>query len=393
MDVIMSAQFPRAGVARRLLALGLLGCALCVFACASAHAGAAAPDPAASSTVAPAPVAMPGGGVASPLPQAAPAPPAAPGLVPQPAPVWAPLLVRLHADGLSGPGVSALFSSLPASLTQDPMGRKVRALYRRAFVPRPASRGKAPRLYEGVVTEANAARCRAYLREHAAAFAAAQQRYQVPPAVAVALLFVETRLGDYLGDADALYTLASMASCTTPASIPDWLVKLPGYTEHMDWLAETIQARSDWAYREVRALVAFMLDNGLAPPTPGSIYGAVGLCQFMPSNIRAYGVDGGGDGLVDLFRPDDAIASLAHYLYRHHWRSGLTRQQQHAVLKRYNNSNTYARTILALADVVQYGQVQPTPPKAEPKATGQRAKGKRGKATKARKAPRPAQQG
>ena len=375
----MSARFPRADAGRLLLALGLLGCALCVFACARAHAGDAPLAPAASATVTapPSPAIVPGGSAAPP--QSA------------PAPVWAPLLARLQADGLSGPDVNALFASLPSSLTQDPMGRKVRALYRRAFIPRPAGRGKAPRLYEGVVTEANALRCRAYLREHAAAFEAAQQRYQVPPAVAVALLFVETRLGEYLGDADALYTLASMASCTTPASIPDWLVKLPGYTEHMDWLAETTQARSDWAYREVRALVAFMLDNGLAPPTPGSIYGAVGLCQFMPSNIRVYGVDGGGDGRIDLFLPDDAIASLAHYLHRHHWRSGLTRQQQHAVLKRYNNSNTYARTILALADVVQYGQVQPAPPAAKPKkATGQRAKGKRGKA---RKAPRPAQQG
>lgn len=52
------------------------------------------------------------------------------------------------------------------------------------------------------------------------------------------------------------------------------------------------------------------------PPShlPGSIYGAVGLCQFMPSNIAVYGADGNGDGRVDLFDTSDAIASLANYL-------------------------------------------------------------------------------
>ena len=93
-------------------------------------------------------------------------------------------------------------------------------------------------------------------------------------------------------------------------------------------------------------------DQVPAEHLPGSIYGAVGLCQFMPSNISTYGADGDGDGRVDLFTIPDAVASLSHYLYKHGWRAGLSRQRQHALLMRYNKSTVYANTILALADLV-----------------------------------------
>ena len=82
------------------------------------------------------------------------------------------------------------------------------------------------------------------------------------------------------------------------------------------------------------------------------ISGPIGLCQFMPSNIATYGADGDGDGRVDLFTVPDAVASLSHYLARHGWKAGLSRERQHALLMRYNHSTVYANTILALADRV-----------------------------------------
>ena len=292
---------------------------------------------------------VPSGAMPDPLPSATP-------VHGRPAAIWEPLLQRLAADGISGPQVTALFAALPAEATQSPMGRKMKELYRRRFLPAPPPSGK-PRqqYYKGVVTEANARTCADFIKANAAAFDEVQRRYGVPRHVAVALLFVETRLGRVLGDVkeNAFYTLASMAVSRDPDDIRQWLPQLPGYEKHLGWLKETMPQRADWAYKETRALVEHMLrDQVPAEHLPGSIYGAVGLCQFMPSNITTYGADGDGDGRVDLFTIPDAVASLSCYLYKHGWRAGIDRKRQHALLMRYNKSTVYANTILALGDLV-----------------------------------------
>lgn len=269
------------------------------------------------------------------------------------APAWRDLAQRLAADGISGPRVDALLAGLPATPTQSPMGRKIKALYNRQFFPAPPPDKPRQQYYKGVVTDANARLCRQFITANSKAFRQAEQRYGVPPSIAAALLFVETRLGKVLGDTaeNAFYTLASMAVSRTPESIADWLPQLRDHERHMDWIRATMPKRADWAYKETRALVEHMLRDNVPPDhLPGSIYGAVGLCQFMPSNIAVYGADGDGDGRVDLFTVPDAVASLAHYLARHGWKAGLPRERQHALLMRYNHSTVYANTILALAE-------------------------------------------
>lgn len=271
------------------------------------------------------------------------------------APVWRPLAERLAADGLSGPRVDALLATLSATPSQSPMGRKMRELYMRRFFPKPSSGKPASRYYKGVVTQKNARLCRDFIGANAQAFVHAEARYGVSPAIAASLLFVETRLGKVLADVpeNAFYTLASMSVSRSPRDISDWLARMPGYEQHLDWFAETMPRRADWAYREVRALVRHLLrDNADPRSLPGSIYGAVGLCQFMPSNIAVYGADGDGDGRVDLFSVPDAVASLSNYLARHGWKAGISRARQHKLLMTYNHSQTYANTILALSDLV-----------------------------------------
>ena len=235
------------------------------------------------------------------------------------------------------------------------MGRKINALYQRRFFPKPHSTAPAARYYKGVLTEANAQACRDFLAANAAAFDVAERRYQVPRNIAVALLFVETRLGKVLADVkeNAFYTLASMSVTRTPESISGWLPKMKDHEKHRDWFAQTMPKRADWAYKETKALVIYMAREGIRPDQlPSSVYGAVGLCQFMPSNITTYGADGDGDGRVDLFTIPDAVASLSCYLYKHGWRAGIDRKRQHALLMRYNKSTVYANTIMALGDLV-----------------------------------------
>lgn len=271
------------------------------------------------------------------------------------APVWEGLEAKLARDGVHGPEVAALLSQLPETPVQSPMGRKIRELYRRSFMPGTLPKVSQDTWYKGVVTEANGRLCLNYIREHQAAFNLAYEKYGVPSSIASALLFVETRLGKVLADVpeNAFYILASMAVSEKPADISQWLPKLPNYQKHLDWIEQTMKNRSQWAYEEVRALIAHMIRDKIPPGRlPGSIYGAVGLCQFMPSNIVPYGADGDGDGFVDLFNPPDAIASLANYLARHGWKKGLPRARQHKLLMTYNHSRVYANTILALSGLV-----------------------------------------
>ena len=47
----------------------------------------------------------------------------------------------------------------------------------------------------------------------------------------------------------------------------------------------------------------------------------MGYAQFISSSYRAYAVDFDEDGYVDLFNSvDDAIGSIANYLYVHGWK-------------------------------------------------------------------------
>lgn len=285
--------------------------------------------------------------------------------------VWQGVLARLAADGISGPDVDRMFIALGDQATQDPMGRKVRELYTKTFLRKPPDPNapKVPRLrlYKGVVTPENAQTCRNFIEQNTAAFMRAQQRYGVPPEIAAALLFVETRLGTSMGKERALYTLASMARSDTPDTIIDWLPQLPDYTLRIEWMQELMPKRAEWAYKELKALVVHLRTQGIEASTvPGSIYGAVGMCQFMPSNLVPYGADGDDDGVIDLFTVPDAVESLSNYLSKHGWKVDSNRAAQHAVLKTYNRVDIYANTIMALADLIA-GRNLPLPTDAKVK--------------------------
>jgi len=86
---------------------------------------------------------------------------------------------------------------------------------------------------------------------------------------------------------------------------------------------------------------------------PGSIYGAIGLCQFMPSNVFLYGVDADGKGGIDLFSAPDALNSIANYLHRNGWGCRIEKKNRRRVVMTYNHSQVYANTVLAVADRLQ----------------------------------------
>ncbi|HWR98845.1 MAG TPA: lytic murein transglycosylase, partial [Candidatus Methanoperedens sp.] len=95
-----------------------------------------------------------------------------------------------------------------------------------------------------------------------------------------------------------------------------------------------------------RALEREKLD---LPALEGSWAGAFGMSQFIPSSYWGYAVDGNGDGRADLYTVADAAFSVGNYLRSFGWRQGLTEEQRRGVVRRYNNSELYAATVLEVA--------------------------------------------
>lgn len=270
---------------------------------------------------------------------------------------WLPLLEKLKEDKMHGADIEHWFASLPDEFSSRPMGAKVSTLFKSRFIPpyfayfrKPVP---PPELYPGVVTSDNILKCQLFLEENLELFEEAEKKYHVPKEILVSLLMVETRLGTYMGTEKAFWSLACMASSNHPESIESYLKRLPFTDEHDKWLQDILQARSEWAYIELKALIMYCRLHEHNPlEITGSIYGAIGICQFMPSNIPFYGVDGNGDGKIDLFCLEDAVHSAGNFLKTHGWKKNNTRERRTRLLRYYNNSTAYANTILTLADGV-----------------------------------------
>lgn len=190
-----------------------------------------------------------------------------------------------------------------------------------------------------------------YLRTHAESLAASQARFGVESQVITAILLVETQLGTITGSRSVLNTLATMAALADAAARERLWGSMAeeGRLPRADFEAKA-DRRSGWAYGELKALLTYTGRENLDPAAiPGSYAGALGICQFMPSNALRLAVDGDGDGRIDLFDHTDAIASVGNYLKHHGWRSDLSPHQKYEVIRRYNNSKPYAETVLEIA--------------------------------------------
>ncbi|HBE94794.1 MAG TPA: murein transglycosylase [Desulfovibrio sp.] len=264
--------------------------------------------------------------------------------------VWAPLAQRLAADGFDQALLTTLFSD--PLMVYDPqiMARKMNPLLEAKLSP-PEEKAAEPEVDSRYLNPILLAGAYGYLRENKGILASLKAQYGVPPEVLVALLLVETKLGLNVGTARAAWALANMALAGDLGTIEPYLSRTDLTPEIRNWLANRTRQKSDWAYEELEALLRYSQALERDPlEIPGSAYGAIGICQFMPSNALAYGVDGDGDGRVDLLVKEDALASMARFLKDHGWKGELTEEQRFRVIYRYNHSSSYARTVLAVAD-------------------------------------------
>ncbi len=263
------------------------------------------------------------------------------------------------ADGRSGRETRAAIRTfqhvhdmaLTGSASEDLLAQ-LRAEHRRAPAkvtapPEPRSTG----VYRSVITEERLAEARAFLRKNRGLLDEVQRMYGVSAEVAVGIMTVETRVGTYLGVRSAFLTLASMATTRRYEQIAAALVHETPNTAQRKWVTTRLLQKSDWAYAELKALLTYTAANGQDPlDLPGSVYGAIGICQFMPSSALRYGVDGNGDGVLDLFTLSDAVHSMGNFLSNQGLNGARGRNALRKALHCYNPSNVYVNTVLAVAE-------------------------------------------
>jgi membrane-bound lytic murein transglycosylase B len=196
---------------------------------------------------------------------------------------------------------------------------------------------------------------RVYMREHDVVLQKAQMKFGVDPKVITAIILVETKFGRYVGTRSIINTLSTMASLTEPEPREYLWEKLPRARRYERNLYDRkADQKSQWAYRELKAFLTYTIRHQVDPiGVKGSYAGALGIAQFMPSNILAYGKDGNGDGRIDLFQDADAIFSIASYLKHYGWKPGIDRKKAYKVVYHYNHSKYYVNTVLKIAELLE----------------------------------------
>lgn len=141
---------------------------------------------------------------------------------------------------------------------------------------------------------------RRFFAKNSTALKAAERSSGVPAEIITAIIGIETNYGSDKGGFQMLRTLATLAFSDTD--------------------------RADEFRTQLVDFVLLARDQGQPPVSYlGSYAGAMGFPQFMPSSWRKFGIDGDGDGRVDLINSvDDAIFSVANFLRHHGWVPGET---------------------------------------------------------------------
>ncbi len=196
---------------------------------------------------------------------------------------------------------------------------------------------------------------KAYKKQHAEAMRRAQEKFGVDPDIITAIILVETKFGRYVGTRSIINTLSTMAALTEPAPREYLWKKLPPKRRfERNRYDQKADQKSEWAYRELKAFLTYTAQHGVDTVSiKGSYAGALGIAQFMPSNILAYGEDGNGDGRIDLFDDADAIFSIASYLKHYGWEPGIDDKKAFKVVYHYNHSKYYVETILKIATLLE----------------------------------------
>jgi membrane-bound lytic murein transglycosylase B len=194
-----------------------------------------------------------------------------------------------------------------------------------------------------------------YMENHQTALERTEKEYGVDKEVITAILLVETRLGTFLGGPSILNTLSTIAALADPdVRGMFWKNISKSKAVTREQLEKWVARKSIWAYNELKAFLKYTAQVNMDPTSvSGSYSGAMGIAQFMPSNVIIFARDGDGDGRIDVFNHADAITSIASYLKHYGWHPGIDRKKAYKVIYHYNHSSQYVKTILKVSDLLK----------------------------------------
>jgi lytic murein transglycosylase len=158
--------------------------------------------------------------------------------------------------------------------------------------------------------------------QNAALFNSIEKRYGVPAGPLIAIWGMETGFGSFLGNEHTLSAVATLSfDCR----------------------------RSDYFTEQFMSAMKLVQRGDLALNAKGAAHGEIGQTQFLPKNVILYGVDGDGNGHVDMVNSRaDAMASTANFLKGHGWQPGAGYQQgepNYAAIQGWNAATVYQQAI------------------------------------------------
>ncbi len=163
-----------------------------------------------------------------------------------------------------------------------------------------------------------------YIEAHRSSFEQAQRDSEVPMEVIAGIIAIETEFGKNSGTTSTFNAV---------------------YSRMEQWPEEKWKSQA----KQVIALSKHCLNTKQdCFAIKGSYAGAMGLVQFMPDSLLAFGIDGDHDGDIDLKDPVDAILSAGNYLKMNGWGKSPTK----ALTTYYGSPEGYPEIVLHYASLL-----------------------------------------
>ena len=158
--------------------------------------------------------------------------------------------------------------------------------------------------------------------QNARMFAAIEQQYGVPAGPLIAIWGMETGFGSFMGKEHTLSAVATLSfDCR----------------------------RTEYFTDQFFAALKLVDAGNLSVNARGAAHGEIGQTQFLPKNVLQYGVDGDGNGHIDMVGSKvDAMASTANFLRGHGWSAGggyQPGQTNFGAIQGWNAASVYQQAI------------------------------------------------